>query len=188
MNTVRLLTFTTLLLFPFLQIQAQPQFGIKFGRLYLIDDQFYEYSTGYSATAFIYPFAKDNFSVGIEAGYLIKGYLDKSFNRSGAINFFSVGIPIRYDFKKSNEIEFYGITGCSYDITLKSNVVDTTTYAIYALNSNFVYSLGAGVDYKETTPRVSIELSYSRALGEFIKNKVTNSFINLKFGISFGGN
>lgn len=188
MTTARSIIILSVLFSLNLSLSAQPQFGLKVGRVYLINSEYYETISGYSAKAFFYPISVNNLSIGVDAGYISKGSIPNQFThgKKKIIEYISIGIPINYEFSNSKQVDLYANTVLSYDINLGSNIVEEGNH-IHYLNSNYVFSVGAGLNYKKSNPNLVIELSYNRELGEFIKYKITNSYIDLKFGLAFGG-
>ena len=166
---------------------AQVQFGVKLGRVYLINSDYYTLNTGYTASAYAYPFRKDNISLGVEVGYISKGYVEE-YMFSGdtrPVEYLSLGIPLKYDIKTQGVFDLFVYTTVSYDILLQDNFKITVGTA-ERWNSNFAYTLGTGVLYKEAFPHFTFDLSLSRETDQFVLNEI-NTSLDLKLGLLFDG-
>lgn len=167
---------------------AQVQFGIKLGRVYLTNVKEFNYSSGYSAEIFLdYPL-NSSLSLGIESGYMTKGALaiNTFSEKLNHINYVVLSFPVKYVLISPKNTEVYAIAKVGYDFVLTDNVVRFDS-DIVSFNSNCFWSVGAGLRYVKSNPSFLFEISYSRDFGEFIKYKTVNSWIDFKIGLLFDG-
>jgi hypothetical protein len=170
-------------------LTAQPQFGAKIGRTYMINVEDYYASNGNNISAFIFPLKVDRLHFGIEITYDTKGFLEETtnFGRIKPIEYLSLSLPVKFNPLKSEETDLYAFVAGRYDLLLTSVRNFQDIGGDRKFNSTFGYTAGFGAQYKKIVPNFIIELSINEDLTEFEREKIKNTYLEMKLGVLFDG-
>lgn len=122
MTTARSIIILSILFAFHSLLSAQPQFGAKIGRTYMINVGDYYASSGNNIGIFVLPLRFNHVLIGTEIEFNTKGFLEETSAPHDVkpIEYLSLALPIKFSPFNGVETEFYAFAAGHYDIVLTS--------------------------------------------------------------------